>query len=173
LTSNGPGAVPSFQAAAGGGGGGLTLGTEQSTSSGTSVNFGSIPAGTKQINIMFEGSSFTAGTAMAIQIGDAGGIETTEYISTSMGVEVGSAETQSSTNQFHLAPRAAAGRNHGIMTLLLKDAVNNTWVATAVINNMTNSTIYSAGTKSLSGELTQVEISGGTFDAGSINISYQ
>src|SRR5574341_1141008 len=58
---------------------GLTLGTEQVSTSGTSIDFTSIPAWVQKITIEFVGVS-TNGTAdMLIQIGDSGGIETTGY----------------------------------------------------------------------------------------------
>src|SRR3989304_1039623 len=53
------------------------LGTEQATTSGTSVDFTGIPAGTKQIIVTVEGVSTNGTGAIKIQLGDSGGVETT------------------------------------------------------------------------------------------------
>src|SRR3972149_4869556 len=57
----------------------LKLGTEQATTSGTSIDFTGIPAGTKQIVVVLEGCSLDAAVNLAVQIGDSGGIESTGY----------------------------------------------------------------------------------------------
>ena len=63
---------------------GLTLATEQATTSGTDVTFSSIPAGTKMIFIMWEALSYTANSINTkVEIGDSGGIETSGYESNS------------------------------------------------------------------------------------------
>jgi len=151
----------------------ITLGTEQSTSSGSSVTFGSIPAGTKRITIMFEGVSLTTSTDLLVTIGDAGGLETSGYVASSASSNgAGGGSSNNSTAAFNMEH----GSTHvfsGHMTLTLKDAANFTWVASHIGSALTTHVVFGGGHKSLSAELTQVSISGGTFDAGSINISYE
>jgi hypothetical protein len=149
---------------------GFTLATEQATTSGTSKTFDSIPAGTKMIVVMFEGVSYTADVQTLLTIGDAGGLETSGYAATAKDVDVAS-ETHSTSAFIYDDGEGAAGIITGAWTLTLKDASNYTWVATGVFRTVDSMTIIS-GVKSLSAELTQLQISGGTFDAGSINVMY-
>ena len=169
LTSTGAGSPPAFEAAAGG----FTLATEQATTSGTSVTFGSIPAGTKLILVMFEGMGFSASVNILVTIGDSGGLETSGYVSTSTKVDGASPATVNSTAAFIINYDHYTRTTSGIMTLALKDSSNFTWISSHATKNITDNTSYGGGDKSLSAELTQVSISGGTFDEGSINIMYQ
>ena len=150
--------------------GGFTLATEQATTSGTSVTFGSIPAGTKMIIVQFVGVSFSGTADGLVQIGDSGGIETSGY--TSMAGKDGA--LQAGTTSFLVMIMGSSSVLQGQMMLTLEDASNFTWVATQHFGDNVNTPLwYGAGQKSLSAELTQVKISGGTFDAGAINILYQ
>src|SRR5262249_5244782 len=63
---------------------GITLGTPQATTSGTSIDFTSLPSTIKRITVNFKGVSTNGTSAIIIQLGDAGGIETTGYNGISM-----------------------------------------------------------------------------------------
>lgn len=153
--------------------GGFTLSTEQATTSGTSVTFGSIPAGTKMIVIMFEGVSFLGAGKLDITIGDAGGLETSGYDSTLIFHTGTNAAVSGSTTAFEFGDAGGTNAVVGTMTLTLKNAAAFTWMATGSSQPDSGNFTTQAGVKSLSAELTQLSISGGTFDAGSINIQYQ
>jgi hypothetical protein len=153
---------------------GFTQGTEQATTSGTSWTFSSIPSGTSMIIINFEGVSFSGTFAeVLIQIGDAGGIETSAYVASSYRVDgAGGATNGTETSAFPIKfGSTAADFFHGQMILTLKDAANFTWTSSATL---AGGAIFwhSGGNKSLSAELTQLKMSGGTGDAGSFNIMY-
>jgi hypothetical protein len=167
IKTDGSGAL-SFAAA-----GGFTLATEQATTSGTSVTFGSIPAGVKMIVIMFEEVSWTGAADIVITIGDSGGLETSSYVSTWKLDSNGTTTRGSSTSSYVSRQDGAAALVSGLYTLSLKDASNFTWIFSGHHKNVTNSVAEGHGSKSLSAELTQLSIAGGTFDAGSINIMYQ
>lgn len=149
----------------------ITLGTAQATTSGTTIDFTSIPAGTKRITVMFKGVSTNGTSPLLIQIGDSGGVETSSYVS-SVGDYVAS---NTSTAGFILVTAAvAADTYHGAVTLTLENAAAFSWVSTG---NLASSVLNtSAGSKSLSAELDRVRITAvnGTdaFDAGEINIAY-
>jgi len=169
LTSAGAGAPPTFAAA----GGGFTLGTEQATTSGTSITFSSIPSGTKIIIISFFGVSFTASVDLDVTIGDSGGLETASYVSSGIYThDDDSAVTSASTAEFNMNTASGSDVVTGTMTLTLEDSTNNTWISSHTTYQLDNRLAYGAGSKSLSGELTQLAISGGTFDAGAVNIMY-
>lgn len=147
--------------------GGLTIGTAQATTSGTAFNFGSIPAGTTMIVVHFQGVSLSGTDDILVQIGDAGGIETSGYVAAS--------QASTSTAGFIMEIANAALISHGAMVLYLEDAANFTWTASGSYAKATNSSRSAGGYKSLSAELTQLTLTRtGTdaFDAGSVNISY-
>ena len=156
--------------------GGMTLSSETATTSGTAHTITGIPSGTKQINLMHEGVSLNGtGAALDTSICDAGGLETSGYLGCDAKID-GSETVTTSTAAWeaHLATDSAAYLVDGIIQLTLKDSSNFTWVASWNLSSSGSNTRISigAGVKSLSAELTQVSLSGGTFDAGSIAVSY-
>lgn len=150
---------------------GITLGTEQATTSGSSFTF-AIPVGARRITVMFEGVSVDDTDDLLIQIGDAGGIETSGYVSS--GDQL--ATVASSTAGFIMVSNNAADITSGHMVLTLKDAANFTWVSSHSVKMSTTQVGGGAGEKSLSEELTQltlVDTGGDDFDAGSVNVSWE
>lgn len=155
----------------------MTLGTAKASTSGTSVEFTSIPSWVKRITISLVGVS-TSGTSQPIfQIGDSGGFETSGYLgsSSSLGVATTSANY---TDGFGLYVASASNVIHGAIVLTLVDASTFTWAAHGVFGlSNTTLTLTTAGSKSLSATLDRVCITtqGGsdTFDAGKINILYE
>lgn len=147
------------------------------TASGALVDFTAIPAGVKEIVVLFQGLS-TNGTANPlVRLGTSSGVESTGYLGASTSVGA-SASTANATDGFRLNLGSAANVIHGALVLRLIDAASNAWVAsgTFALSN-TNITTTLAGSKSLAGTLDRVRIttSNGTdtFDAGAINILYQ
>lgn len=163
-------------AAASGTSGGITLGTPVASTSGTSIDFTSIPAGTKRITINFSGVSGSGTSNMLVQIGDSGGIENTGYAS---GATNDNGTRVTSTAGFVIISANAAGSLFsGRVTLELLDAANFTWVSAGqMCETGSGMDGESGGNKSLSAELDRVRITtvGGsdTFDAGEINITYE
>lgn len=145
----------------------VTIGTAQATTSGSSKDF-SIPAGAKGVKILFNGVSLTAAEPFLIQLGDAGGVETTGYASTTL--EIAGLNGATRTTGFVAATRDDGSANYGIVELL--HFGSNTWVCAHTLGDLT-SVIVGGGAKTLSGELTTVRITrdgSSTFDAGSINV---
>ena len=159
--------------------GGFTLGTEQATTSGTTVDFTGIPAGTKLIIVTLEGVSWNGTSVPLVQLGDVDGIEAASGYLGAGGTYVTSVTVEvQSTVGFPLGGNsAAAALRQGVLTLVLKDSTNFTWTASFVGARTDTASLYQmAGSKSLSAELTQLRltsVSADTFDAGSVNISYQ
>lgn len=152
-----------------------TLGTQQATTSGTTIDFTSIPSTTKWITIMLDGVSHDGTSDLLIQLGDSGGIEATGY--TGVAHEAASGATAFSTGFQVTQVLTAAGLVYGQVNLRLMDASTNKWSASGVTANddaTDRSTVFS-GTKSLSATLDRIRltsVSGDTFDAGAINIAY-
>jgi len=65
-------------------GGAITSATAQASTSGTSIDFTSIPSWVKRITVMFNGVSLSGTSSILIQLGDSGGFENTGYVSTSV-----------------------------------------------------------------------------------------
>ena len=158
----------------------FTSATAVASTSGTAIDFTSIPSWVKRITVMFRGVS-ASGTSVPwlIQIGDSGGIEITGYLATSSRLTTAGVSTVGATAGFNLSlDNVATNTCHGSMTITLIDLSTNSWVASGVFANsaLTESGTV-AGSKSLSATLDRVRIttSGGTdtFDAGTINIMYE
>lgn len=157
----------------------LTLGTAQATTSGTSKDFTGIPSWVKRITVMFSTFSTNGGSFPLVQIGDAGGIETTAYDSTGTHATSGVSSTNS-TSGFIIDQVGDAGvAISGVMTLVLLDATTNTWVASGCFGGSGSyaQTAFMGGAKSLSATLDRIRLTTvngtDTFDAGSVNIMYE
>ncbi len=153
----------------------IVLGTEVVTTSGTAIGFTSIPAGTKRITLMLEGVGLTSTDQILVQIGDSGGYETSGYVSTSSRDQNTSSNAVSGNTAGYLLALDSSIYT-GLVTLNLKDASNNTWIMNAIGLTSTLVMSMSSGSKSLSAELDRIQITrnaSATFDAGSINISYE
>jgi hypothetical protein len=157
---------------------GITAATAQASTSGTSIDFTSIPAGVKRITIMFAGVS-TSGTSIPLfQIGDSGGIEATSYSGSGSRLD-GSPVSSNFTTGFGITDTwSSSATASGQIVLTLVNAAAFTWVAMGnFCDTSGNGHHQCGGFKSLSAELDRVRITtaGGsdTFDAGSINILYE
>lgn len=155
----------------------LTLATAQSTTSGTAINFTSIPSWVRRITVMMNGVSLNGSAQILIQLGTSSGIESSGYLGASVhaanGNVVGGA---SSTAGFILYMNATANATAGIATIATLGS--NVW-AMSYCGGLTNTTAahVGGGNKTLGGTLDRIRItsSNGTdaFDAGSINIMYE
>ena len=154
----------------------FTQGTEQATTSGTSVTFGSIPAGIKLIYGMLRGVSSDANIDIMVQLGDSGGIETSGYLGDNSNITSATAATSgATTDSIQVNILAAADVIHGMMILTLADT-SNTWTQMHVCSaSSANKSFWGGAEKALSGELTQLKVgaaAGSTMDAGTVNIMY-
>jgi len=141
------------------------------------VDFANIPNWAKRITVMFNGVSQNSATQyIIVQLGDSGGIETTNYASG--GSFSGTTTTGYTTTTGFVtgANMNAAGVLHGLMIITLLGS--NTWVASFAGGlSDANYGHIGGGSKTLSDTLTQLRITtvGGTatFDLGTINILYE
>ena len=146
------------------------------TASGTSVDIAGIPNWARRVTIIMNGLSTSGTSALLVQIGDSGGIETTGYVSGVGVVGTSSAAGSSSTAGFLWSNNAvAAGTLSGTMTI--QTPSSNVWVSSSAIGYSVNGGHFGGGNKTLSDTLTQVRITTvngtDTFDAGTINIIYE
>jgi hypothetical protein len=155
----------------------LTLDTEKASTSGTAIDFAGIPSWVKRITVMFNGVSTNGSSNLLIQLGDAGGFETTGYASYSCklgGTSVSSGGV--STSGFIADIDTTSSSLNG--SVFISKLSGNIWVANGFLTDISNSLgLPVSGSKTLSDVLTSIRIttSNGaeTFDAGSINIMYE
>ena len=153
-------------------GGGLTLATSVNTTSGTQINFTGIPAGVNRITVMFSLVRLDSSNPILVQIGDSGGIEDSGYASSSSDHNGGGA----STSSFTIFRDGGNDKLSGQM--FLTRITGNQWVSGHSMSKDTNGeTATGGGTKTLSGELTQLRITsggaGGTLNNGNASISWE
>jgi hypothetical protein len=157
--------------------GSIVSGSVAASTSGTSIDFTSIPSWAKRITVMFDAVSTSGTSNWLVQLGDSGGIENTGYLSvgTFLGATTGGT---SYTAGFGLPIGSATHVAQGL--IILSNLNGNGWTASGSLAGSGSAAgfIYStSGAKTLSATLDRVRITtaGGTdtFDAGSINILYE
>lgn len=155
--------------------GGLKYETSIATTSGTNIDFTSIPSWVKRISVVLSNVSTNGTSELLMQLGDSGGFETTGYIG-SVAFDAG---RQSLTNGIGLGTtNSAAYQNTGIITLVKVTSSGNKWVASGTITQSGSTYVYvTSSSKETSDTLTSLRITtaGGvnTFDAGEINLIYE
>ena len=152
----------------------LTAGTAVASTSGTSIDFTSIPSWVKRITVMFNGVSISGGANYLIQLGDSGGFETSGY--TSVVAFTGAASGRTSSTSGFICIQSTAGQfwsGQVVITLVS----GNVYVESGCVGDGADYVSISGGTKTLSATLDRVRITTtngtDTFDAGSINILYE
>ena len=161
-------------------GGAITSGTAVASTSGTSIDFTSIPSWVKRITVMFQGVSTNGTAPLQIQVGS-GSYSISGYLGS--GSNVGNAGTPAvslfTTGFGLMSASAATSVYHG--TIWLSNLSGNNWVESAMLGRSDGAAmLWSGGSIALGGVLDRVRIIGSatgspsdTFDAGSINILYE
>lgn len=160
--------------ASGGVSGGIRSGTAVASTSGTSIDFTSIPSGVKRITVMFNEVSTNGTSNILLQVGS-GSVTTSGYVSTYFGVSGTTGQTNSSTLGIIIQSGAASYTTSGLIQFV--NVSGNTWIASGSYKGTATTANSSAGSIALSGTLDRVRITTvngtDTFDAGSINILYE
>ena len=137
--------------------------------------FGSIPAGTKRIDIIFSALSDDNAQDYKIRLGDAGGIETSGYVINTTKIESTATHALCVDSFMMHSSHSTSYITHGVMSLYLVDPATFTWVSVHVLGQTTTlRSVVGGGSKSLSAELTQLSIfpASGNIDAGKVNVHY-
>lgn len=147
-----------------------TLEAVQSSTSGTAIDFTGIPSWVKCIRVILNGVSTNGSDNLIIQLGDTDGIENTGYISE---VSNRGGDATSTAGLIITKSSSSSSTCYGIVTIC--KCTGNTWVYSANIS-ITSLVNSSAGSKTLSGTLDRIRLTGGganIFDGGQVNISYE
>lgn len=162
--------------ASGGVSGGIRSGTAVASTSGTSIDFTSLPTGLKRITVMFSAVSLSSTANILVQGGVGGSIDSTGYASasiTSNGAGSGGVSSSTAGYIIRLGGAAASFSGHMVLTLV----GSNVWVNShAGTYDASSTCIVGGGTNTFSGTLDTIRITStgaDTFDAGSINILYE
>jgi len=171
LKTNGSGANPAWGSA-------IVSATAVAATSGTSIDFTGIPSWAKRITIMLSGVSTNGSSALQVQLGDAGGVETTGYAGTTTAVGVSSAGTSSYTSGANLGFGNDTSGTTRSGAIVIENMTANIWTVRGAISSPDIvRQALPAYSKTLSDVLTQVRgttVNGtDTFDAGTINIMYE
>ena len=155
--------------------GAFIAGTAQASTSGTSIDFTSIPSWVKRITVNLNGVSLNSSSTLRFRLGTGGTPTTSGYLGTTTNT-AGSPTIQAFTAGFDMygaltSPTAAYG------TIVFTLLGSNAWIANGNIGTSVPAFNSIGGSVTLSGTLDMVRITTvngtDTFDAGSINILYE
>ena len=151
----------------------ITAGTSVASTSGTSIDFTSIPSWVKRVTVMFSAVSTNGSSNLLVQIG-AGSVTTSGYISSSGSIAAAAAASTAGFIQSQVI--VAASTYHGVSQIALVSG--NAYINSGNLSTGTASNNFiSGGSVTLGGTLDRVRITTvngtDTFDAGSINILYE
>ena len=156
----------------------LNSGTAVASTSGTSIDFTSLPANIRRITVMFNNVSTNGVAFIRLQLGVSGTPETTGYTSgTTLITNVPSTTTSFSTAGIDIFGVVATYAING--NIIFTNINGNNWTFMGITTNTTTTPYVqqTAGSKSLAGTLNMVRITTSTgtdtFDAGTINILYE
>jgi len=151
----------------------IKSGTAVASTSGTSIDFTSIPSWVKRITVMFNGVSLSGSDFVLVQVGS-GSLSTSGYTSSSSSGTSG-VGTSTSTSGFVI--RIASGSDALIGSIVIQNITANTWISNHTCAVNVGGFLLGAGVSpNLSGALDRVSVTRSgtnTFDAGSINILYE
>ena len=154
----------------------LVSGTAVASTSGTSIDFTSIPSWVKRITVMFNGVSTNGTSNYLVQLGTSSGPTTSGYVGSASVVTTGVATSNITTGFGVYNNLGAATVISGALTITTLGS--NAWVAFGVSAiNTAIGTMPTGGAVTLGGTLDRVRITTvngtDTFDAGSINILFE
>jgi hypothetical protein len=157
--------------------GAFVAGTAVASTSGTSIDFTSIPSWVKRITVMFSGVSTNGSSNLQIQIGSTT-FSTSGYVGVGSAV-VNAAATGSASYTSGFVIRKDASASSVVQgSIQISNVTSNTWCASGVTSDTNDSrSMLTTGFLALGGVLDRVRVTTvngtDTFDAGSINIFYE
>jgi hypothetical protein len=154
-----------------------TLATAVASTSGTSIDFTSLPSWIKRITVMFSGVSTNGTSNMLVQIGS-GSVTTSGYNSAAAGCINGVVPAVAvSTAGFLMISDTATDVKNGLFTIVAMGS--NLYAASHTMGGDSTRDVcfWGGGSVTLSGALDRIRLTTvngtDTFDAGSVNILYE
>ena len=154
----------------------FTLATSVASTSGTAIDFTGIPSWARRVTVLIAGISTNGSSSMQVQLGTSGGFETSSYVCMNSVIINSAALASAATSGFVTNGCTASETYSGSAIISLVSS--NAWTFQSMMSRVDASAIaHTVGSKSLSGTLDRVRITTvngtDTFDAGTINISYE
>ena len=155
----------------------LVLATSQASTSGTSINFTSIPSWVKRITVMFNGVSTSGASNLQLQLGS-GSVQSSGYVGSGARIAGSVCTTIAPSTSAFLIASINTNTDTQNGSAIFSTIGSNIWTLQGILwSGGYNAQHMFAGAVTLSGTLDRVRITtaGGTdtFDAGSINILYE
>lgn len=161
----------------------LNSGTAVASTSGTAINFTSIPAGVRRITVMLSSVSLSGTDSIVVKIGPTSGVESSGYTGSGLFTyDGGTINTQLFSTSFILTPSGAATGAATIYSgqLIMSRVDGNSWVMSCAVSPTASSSgariQFGTGAKTTADTVSIVQIATSgtnTFDAGIINILYE
>ena len=108
--------------------GSIVSGTAVASTSGTSIDFTGIPSWVKRITVMFSGVSTNGSSALQVQLGTSGGVQTTSYTAASiLSLPANIVTSSTITTGFGEATGGAVIVRQGSAILSLLDSSTGVW----------------------------------------------
>jgi hypothetical protein len=150
----------------------LVRGTAVATTSGTFVDFISIPSTVKRITVLFRGFSTNGTSVPCVRLGTSSGIISSGYLGSMSGNTVRNVFTTG----FGIQSTDGANVIHGSITITNIDS--NFWIASGIFGASNGAlTMETSGSIDLAAQITRLRITTtngtDTFDAGQVNIMYE
>ena len=152
----------------------LVSGTSVASTSGTSIDFTSIPSWVKRVTVMFNGVSTSGSSNLQVQLGS-GSVTTTGY---SSGAWTSNTNTTGLITSGLILTAVNAATTFYYGNIIIASLGSNTWIESHSLGGPVGGyACIGGGSIALGGTLDRVRITTvngtDTFDAGSINILYE
>jgi hypothetical protein len=153
-----------------------TLATAVASTSGTSIDFTSLPSWIKRVTVMLNTVSLSAASSILVQLGTGSTTYTTSgYVGGGARFGASSVSSATFTTGFGLYNSTAAASVNG--NIIITNLSGNIWTASGVCGENSGEFVcMTGGSVTLGAVLTAVRITSNgadTFDLGNINILYE
>lgn len=151
----------------------IQLAAAQSATSGTVRDFTGLPSTVNRVTVMYDGLSTSGSSVVQVQLGTAGGVETSAYV---CGTQNGNNAPGFYSSGFAIENGGGAAYARSGQLVLTKVA-GNTWSCSGIAVAAGAQIFFTTGGKTLSNVLDRIRITTvngtDTFDAGTVNIAYE
>ncbi len=158
---------------------GMTLTTSVASTSGTNIDFASLPTTVKRVTLMLNGVSLSGTSQIRIRLGYGGGTITTSGYSGVAAAQITGTSASAISAGFDVQSTFTSASNTFTGSVVLTCLTGNTWMCSGVlaVQGGTTAIAVISGSVALSGTLDRVRLTSvngtDTFDAGTVNIVYE
>jgi hypothetical protein len=158
----------------------ITQGTAVASTSGTSINFNSIPSWVKRVTCILSSVQVSGASTILVQLGTSGGVVTSGYTNTAGSINTTNNTTRGAASTSGILTYGGGSASAYVFSgsIVFVTLGSNIWIASGTTNNsFNNDSTTTAGRVSLGGTLDRVRFfttnGTDTFTAGSVNIMYE